>query len=105
MSVAIEQVLHVVVRARQLVHFYLLLDVDGLQFLVERLHFLLRGGQLLVGGLQFLVGGFQLLLRGLHLLLGDLHLLAQPLGFVLEFGGVFAGRGGRCAVPSRRAGG
>ena len=76
---AVEQVLHVVVGAGQLVHLGLQLGVDRLQLLVQGLHLLLGGGQLLVGGLQFLVGGLQLLVGGLELFLGGLHLLAGGL--------------------------
>ena len=65
----VEEVLHVVAGARQLVHLGQQLLVDGLQLLVHRLHLLLGGGQLLVGGLQLLVGGLQLLVGGLELLL------------------------------------
>ena len=90
---AVEQVLHVVVGPRQLVHLGLQLGVDRLQLLVQRLHLFLGGGQLLVGGLQLLVGGLQLLvggfeffLRGLHLLAGGLQLLAELLEFLLQLG-------------------
>jgi len=58
---AVQQVLHVVAGAREVVQLGLQFGVHRLQFLVQRLHLFLRGGQFLVDGLLFFAGGLQLL--------------------------------------------
>ena len=66
---AVEQVLHVALRQREIVELGLQLGIDRLQLLVHRLRFFLGGRQLLVGGLQLLVGGLQLFVGRLQFLL------------------------------------
>src|SRR5215471_573384 len=76
---AVEQVLHVVIGARQLIDFGLQLGVDRAQFFVQRLH-------LLLGGLKFFVGSLQLFNGGLQRFLGGLQLPLErrsPAGFAL----------------------
>ena len=67
-----EQVVHVIVGARQVEHLRLQLGVDRGQFLVDRL-------QLLLGSLQFLVGGLQLFVDRLHFFAGRLELFSGAL--------------------------
>ena len=71
-----QQVVHVVVGARQIGHLVLQFGVDRGQLLVDRLQFFL-------GGLQFLVGRLQLLVHGLHLLVGGLELLVGGCQFLV----------------------
>ena len=79
---AVEQVLHVAVDQRQVVHFRLQLGVDRVQLFVERLHLFLRGGQLLVGRLQFLIGRLQFLVGRFEFLARGLHFVAHGLDFI-----------------------
>ena len=86
-----QQVVHVVVRPRQVRHLGLQLGVDRRQLLVDRLQFLLGRLQFLVGGLQllvhrlhFLVGGFEFLGGTFELLMGGLEVFFLRAQFQLE---------------------
>jgi hypothetical protein len=88
----VEQVLHVVLDAAQLLHLGIQFAVHRQHFFIERLQFFFRGFQLFVGalqffvgGLQFLVGGFELFVRRLLRLDGALQVFAGIGDFALQF--------------------
>ncbi len=71
----VEQVLHVVLHAGQLLDLGLQFGIDRDQFFIDGLQFLLGGFQFFIGGLQFFVGGLQFLVGGFEFLVGSLLLL------------------------------
>ena len=75
MSVAVEEIGHVVRGRLHLLDLVVELVVDGAQLLVEGLQLLLGGLQLLVGGLEFLVHRHDFFVRRLEFLVGTLQLL------------------------------
>ncbi len=80
----VQEVLHVVGRARKILHLGLQLGVHGGKLFVERLHFLLGGFQFLVGALQLFVRRLELFVRALEFLVGGFQLLDCGLQRLLD---------------------
>ena len=86
-----QQVVHVIIGARQIADLGLQLGIDRRQFFVDRLQLLLGGFQLLVGRLQFLihrlhflVGRFEFFVRALQFLVGTLQVFVFGTQFFLQ---------------------
>ncbi len=87
----VEQILHVILHAGQLLDLGLQFGVDRHQFFIDGLQFLFGGFQFFIGGLQFFVGGLQFLvgrfeffIRGLLFFYRGLQILFRIGQFALQ---------------------